>query len=53
MSVDDIVSLVSSKGAQLKLAEKRRQLSTLKPGLAMRESTPTVSVFVDGNLLLL
>ena len=29
MSVKDIVSMVSSKGAQLKLTEKKRQLSEL------------------------
>ena len=34
MSVDDIVSLVSSKGAQLKLAEKKRQLSSSQPTAA-------------------
>lgn len=32
--VDDIVSLVSSKGAQLKLAEKKRQLSSSQPTAA-------------------
>ena len=31
MLVDDIVSMVKSKGAQLKLAEKKRQLSSFQP----------------------
>ena len=33
MSVDDTVSVVTSKGAQLKLAEKKRQLSTIYPAV--------------------
>ena len=33
MSVDDIVSMVSTKGAQLKLAEKKRQLSSSQPAV--------------------
>ena len=34
MSVDDIVSMVSSRGAQLKLAEKKRQLSAFSSVVA-------------------
>ena len=38
MSADDIVSMVKSKGAQLKLAEKKRQLSVIYPALATNSS---------------
>lgn len=44
MSVDDIVSMVKSKGAQLKLAEKKRQLSSFQP--AVTASSHVVSIAV-------
>lgn len=44
MSVDDIVSMVSSKGAQLKLAEKKRQLSTLQPAVATSSHVVSTAV---------
>ena len=44
MSVDDIVSMVKSKGAQLKLAEKKRQLASFQ--LAVTASSHTVNIAV-------
>ena len=43
MSVDGIVSMVSSKGAQLKLAEKKRQLFIIYP-VVMTDSTTVTKV---------
>ena len=39
--VDGIVSMVSSKGAQLKLAEKKRQLSIIYPVVMTNSTTVT------------
>lgn len=38
MSADDIVSMVKSRGAQLKIAEKKRQLSLNYPALETKVS---------------
>ena len=44
MSVDDIVSMVKSKGAQLKLAEKKRQLSSFQPAVTASSHTVNIAV---------
>ena len=38
MSVEDIVSMVKSKGAQLKMIEKKRQLSSMYPAVTNNSS---------------
>ena len=38
-SVDDIVSMASSKGSQLKLIEKKRQLSIIYPMVTTDSAT--------------
>ena len=38
MSVEDIVSMVKSKGAQLKMIEKKRQLSSMYPTVTNNSS---------------
>ena len=40
MSVDDIVAMVKSRGAQLKLKEKKRQLSLIYPAEEIKVSFP-------------
>ena len=50
MSVDDIVSMVKSKGAQLKLAEKKRQLSSFQPAVTASSHVVSIAVvyyFID------
>lgn len=44
MSVDDIVSMVKSKGAQLKLAEKKRQLASFQPAVTASSHTVNIAV---------
>ena len=41
---DDIVSMVKSKGAQLKLAEKKRQLSSFQPAVTASSHTVNIAV---------
>ena len=40
MSAEDIVAMVKSRGAQLKLAEKKRQLSLIYPPVEAKVSFP-------------
>ena len=44
MSVDDIVSMVKSKGAPLKLAEKKRQLASFQPAVTASSQTVNITV---------
>ena len=48
MAVEDIVSMVRSKGAQLKMMEKKRQLSCMYPAVTSNScATMSVSKFYD------
>ena len=44
MSMDDSVSMVKSKGAQLKLAEKKWQLSSFQPAVTASSHMVNVAV---------